>query len=193
MKTLIFTLVVFSFTTSTVFAQAASVLKKDIKKLNKQETVLKEKKKKDRITLRKLEGKEVSVQSKNQFYADFGDIKGVTWNRDNYYDVATFTQDGKQTKAFYDPEAELIGTIQAAKLTDLPASARKQIKKDYPNDAIDRVIFFDDNESNDTDMLLYNSQFEDEDSYFVELSGKGERIVLHVTEDGNVLFFANLK
>lgn len=193
MKTILVTALAVCFAGSTVFAQSTQTLKNDIKKIDRKEAVLKSKKKKDKITLRKLEGQQVSVQSQNQFYADFGNIKDATWQRGTYYDVATFTQNGKQYKAYYDDEAQLVGTISAAKFTDLPVSAQKQIKKDYPNYTIDKVIFFDDNESNDTDMLLYNSQFEDEDSYFVELTGNAERIALHVSEDGNVFFFTTIK
>jgi hypothetical protein len=55
------------------------------------------------------------------------------------------------------------------------------------------VIFYDDNEHNDNDMMLYGIQFEDEDNYFVELSKGSKQIVLQVTPEGNIFFFTELK
>lgn len=193
MKTFIVTVAAIFFAMNTISAQTEQAVKSDIKKVDRKEAKLRSEKRKDRITLRKLEGKEASYQSKQQFSSDFDNVQNVQWKRDNYFDVATFTKNGKEMKAYYDFNAQLVGTVSPASFTDLSANAQKRIKKEYKDYTVDKVIFYDDNESNESDMLLYGAQFADEDSYFAELSGKGTHIVLHVTKDGNVLYFAQMK
>ncbi len=61
--------------------------------------------------------------------------------------------------------------------------------KDY---TIGPVVFYDDNEANSTDMILYGEQFEDADNYFVELSKGTKKIVVQVSPEGVVYFFKQL-
>ncbi len=42
-------------------------------------------------------------------------------------------------------------------------------------------------------MILYNQQFEDKDSYFVELSQKNKKILVQVSMDGDVSYFTRLR
>jgi len=193
MKTLIVTGIALFFAMNTLSAQTEQNLKSDIKRIDHKESALRSKKKKDRISLRKLEGKDVSYQSKQQFISDFGDVKDVRWSHNSYFDQANFTKDGKQTEAFYDYDAQLVGTITPAQFSDLPEAAQKDIRKHYKDYTVERVVLFDDNESNPNDMILYDAQFEDEDSYFAELSGNGKKIVLHITQDGEVFYFSEVK
>ncbi|MFT3700973.1 MAG: hypothetical protein QM802_01275 [Agriterribacter sp.] len=165
--------------------QDEKVVKNDIKTLKKQE-------RSDKITLRKMEGNDASYQSKEQFRVDFGDVAEVSWGRSGYYDEAVFTKDGKSMKAFYDPDAHLVGTVTAKTFNDLPKDAQKDITKRYKDYTVDKVIFYDDNESNETDMILYGSQFDDADNYFVELSKGTAKLVLQIQPDGNVSFFKQI-
>ena len=55
------------------------------------------------------------------------------------------------------------------------------------------VIFYDDNESNQTDMMYYGQQFGDEYKYFVELRNDKEEIVVQVDTVGEVSFFRTIK
>ncbi len=176
-----------ALTSTSVNAQTQDekVVKTDIKSLKKQE-------RSDRITLRKLEGNDASFQSKDQFRVDFGNVTDVSWTRSGYFDEAIFNKEGKQMKAFYDIDSHLVGTVTAKTFNDLPASAQKIITKKYKDYKIDNVIFYDDNEANETDMILYGSQFDDEDNYFVEVSKGTEKVVLHVSTDGDVSFFKQL-
>jgi Predicted membrane protein len=146
----------------------------------------------ERKELRELRGEIVSEQSKTQFYADFGNVPNVQWVRTKYFDEATFEKDGKQMKAYYDDQFTLVGTTTDKTFDDLPAPAKKEIKKKYKDYTVQRVIFFDDNEANDTDMLLYGQQFEDADHYFVELTKNGKTLVLMATPEGEVSWFKEL-
>ena len=170
-----------------------STLKKEIKDINKQESALKKEKKEDLKTLRKLNGQDVNYQAKQQFLADFANAKDVKWKRSPYFDEAIFTLDGKSKIAYYDHEAKLVGTTEILTFGDLPEKAQKVINEKYKNYYKGAVIFFDDNEFNDTDMLLYGQQFDDEDNYFVELSKSNEKIVVKVKPNGEVFFFTSLK
>ncbi|MBN8861025.1 MAG: hypothetical protein J0H29_21720 [Sphingobacteriales bacterium] len=197
MKTIFITGMAIFFAISNIHAQTEQqqgVVKNDIKKLDKREARIRDKKKKDKIVLRKLEGQDASYQSKQQFISDFGDIRDVQWKRNDYFDEARFTKDGKALTAYYDIDGNLVGTTSARQFADLPAAGQKQINREYISKGykVDNVIFYDDNEANSSDMILYGSEFEDEDSYFVELSKNNSGIVLHVTSDGNVFYFEDL-
>ena len=170
-----------------------AVLKKEIKDINKQEATLKKEKKEDLKTLRKLNGQDISYQAKQQFLTDFANAKEVKWKRSPYFDEAIFTLDGKSKIAYYDHEAKLVGTTEILAFGDLPAKAQKVISEKYKDYTKGAVVFFDDNEHNDTDMLLYGQQFDDEDNYFVELSKRNEKIVIKVKPNGEVFFFTSLK
>jgi hypothetical protein len=144
--------------------------------------------KKERVALKKLEGSNVSVTAKNSFNVDFGKVSNVKWLREGVFDEATFTKDGIVMKAFYDIEGKLVGTTQTKTFADVPANGQKEIKTRYKDYTIGPVIFFDDNEANETDMVLYGVQFEDEDNYFVELTKGAKKIVVQVNNEGTFFF-----
>lgn len=144
------------------------------------------------VPLKNLEGANVSEISKNSFAEDFGDIPNVKWERVGPFDVATFVKNGKEMVANYDIDGKLVGTTQAATLAEIPASAQKEIKSKYKDYKIVNIIFYDDNEANDTDMVLYGVQFEDADNYFVEMTKGTSKIVLKVSPQGEVIFFKQL-
>jgi hypothetical protein len=147
----------------------------------------------ERRELRKLESHNiVNIASKNQFYADFGDIPDVKWRSSDYFDEAMFKKDGIDYTAFYDFNGELVGTTQLKTFADVPARGQKAIKAKYSDYTIGPVIFFDDNEFNETDMLLYNLQFQDEDNYFVELTKGTTKLVVRVDTGGNLYYFKQL-
>lgn len=165
-------------------------IRKNEKMLTKQEKVIHQEKKEDRKVLKELKGQEVSFAAKEQFYRDFGNISAA-WRRDSPYDIATFTKDGMQQSAYYDADAQLVGTTMHKTYADLPAKARETIEKKYGGYTADDIIYFDDNEYNDTDMILYGQQFDDEDNYFVELIKGSKKIVLKSNMAGDVSFFNN--
>jgi hypothetical protein len=168
-------------------------LKDEIKVDNKVESNIKKEKKDVRKELRKLDGKEVSYQSKQAFYADFGNVPVSKWERTDNYDKADFTKDGQLMTAYYDADTELVGTTSAKTFSDIPASARKYIDKKYPDYIKSDVVFFKDNELNETDMIMFGDQFDDADNYFVELKKDNKAIVLQVTMSGDVSFFKQIQ
>lgn len=157
-----------------------------------QANVTKKEVKAERKALRKLEGSNVSEIAKNNFITAFGNLPNVHWRRDANFDVATFTEKGQKEEAFYDSEANLVGTTITKTFTDLPAKAQKEIKSKYKDYSIGPVFLFDDNEWNETDMILYGSQFDDADNYFVELSKGNDKIVVRVDMPGFLYFFTRL-
>jgi hypothetical protein len=185
MKKLLICSAVILIAATTIQAQSDVIAKNDLRTIKKEERA-------KRITLEKQEGHDISFQSKQQFIDDFGDIKDAAWTSDGYFDEAIFTKDGKQMKAFYDIDNKLVGTVVDKTFNDLPAVAQKYISKKYKDYNIQNVIFYDDNEANETDMILYGAQFDDEDNYFVEVSKGTQKIVLHVSPDGDVSYFKQL-
>ena len=193
MKNLILLIVaVFAITTLGNAQVDPSAIKKDIKSINKEESALKKEKKAERKELRKLIGAEVSIQAKQQFQVDFPNATNAKWKRANVFDEVSYTNDGKSWKSFYDNEAKLVGTTSIITFAELPAKGQKYIKEKYKDYSIGTVVFFDDNEFNETDMLLYGLQFDDEDSYFVELTKDTKKIVVQVKKSGEVIFFKEL-
>lgn len=147
-----------------------------------------------KITLKALEGKDISSFSQQQFAVDFGNVTDVSWTRDAYFDKATFVNaKGGEMSAYYDNDAQLVGTTSHASFNDLPAAGQKEIRKHFSNYEQAPVIFFDDNEDNETDMILYGMQFDDADNYFIELTDKkGRPAAYKVDMSGNVAFFADM-
>jgi len=146
----------------------------------------------ERKELRKLEGNVVSDRSKNAFITIFGNVPNVNWKRSNNFDEATFTKDGKKMTSFFDFDSNLVGTTSVKTFADLPLAAQKEVKLKYKDYQIGPVILFDDNEANDTDMILYDTQFDDADNYFVELSKDNSKTILRVNTDGAVFFFKKI-
>ena len=146
----------------------------------------------EKKALRKLEGSEISTLSKKSFVADFGNVTDAVWRRSEVFDEVTFTKDGKTETAFYDTDAKLVGTTSVKTFDDLPFKGQKQIKNQYKDYTAGPVIFFNDNEANETDMLLYGIQFDDEDNYFAELQKGNNKIIVRVNTAGQVYFFKQL-
>lgn len=178
-------------------SQAQSVqeaqIKSEIKAVSKKDPNAKAEKKELRKELRKLEGQDVGVITRDQFATDFGNVGAVKWKRSNYYDEASFIKNGVETTAFYDNNSQLVGTTMYKKITDLPAKAQKVINDKYKAYTKGSVLYFEDNDNNDTDMVLYDRQFDDADNYFVEVSKDGKNGVLQVTDSGTVSYFADIK
>jgi hypothetical protein len=95
-------------------------------------------------------------------------------------------------KTFYDIDGILVGTTQIKTFGDVPVKGQQAIKKNYKDYTIGQVVFYDDNEANDTDMKLYGMQFDDKDNYFVELLKGTNKIVVQVNTEGDVFFFKDL-
>lgn len=172
--------------------QAQEKEKAAIKEIKKEVKTEKKELKTERKELRKLERTEVGTISKNSFYEAFGDVPNVKWRSSAYYDEATFTKDGHEMTAFFDFDEKLVGTTTVKTFADVPARGQKAIKTKYKDYTVGPVIFYDDNEFNDTDMMLYGLQFEDEDNYFVELTKENSKIVVRVNAAGEMFFFKKL-
>ncbi len=127
-----------------------------------------------------------------QFSKDFPNAKNVSWNFGQFVEARFFDNDVSKT-AYYDDDDNLVGTTNEVDVTALPEKARDHINKVYPDYTIERVVFFDDNEANNTDMSLFNQSFEDEDNYFPLLSNGSKQIILQVSPKGEVSFFGNFK
>ena len=134
----------------------------------------------------------VDIATEEQFDYDFPNAKDVTWTR-SIFDEAAFADGDIHKVAYYDKDNKLVGTTTYVDYSVLPAKAKQQISKKYPGYSIDKVILFDDNEANETDMHLFNSSFKDEDTYFPVLSKGSKQIILKVTTGGNVSFFRDYK
>ncbi|MEO9004951.1 MAG: hypothetical protein ABI288_09450 [Ginsengibacter sp.] len=180
-------------TTAAYLKRETATLKKDIRHDKKVDQKMDKEARQERRKLRKLEGNEVSYQSKQAFATDFSNITPISSQRLDNFDEFTFTTKKGITKsAYYDPDSKLVGTVEDKTFADLPSQAQKAIRDQYKDYTPGDVILFDSNEPNITDMILYGLQFESQDSYFIEMKKSGEKIVLQVKMDGEVSFFTQL-
>jgi len=147
----------------------------------------------ERKEIRKEDRNLVSDRSIDAFISDFGNIPNVVWEKEPPFDVAIYHKNGVEHKAFYDYNSKLVGTATNEKFADLPKNAQEKIKKEYSSYKVDGVVFFKDNEFNDQNMILYGTEFEDADNYFVELSNKGKNIVVQANPEGDIFFFKELE
>ncbi len=148
--------------------------------------------KSERVPLKKLKGTEVSEISRNNFETDFGNIPDVKWKRNGAFDEAEFLRNGKLMTAYYDIDGNLVGTTRLTEFKNIPSAGQKEIQNRYKGYIIGPTVFFEDNEVNDTDMILYGIQFDDADTYLVELTKGTDKIVVQVDKDGLVSFFKQL-
>jgi hypothetical protein len=175
------------------FFLALTILQAQTKKNDKAKIAEAKKEiKTERVALHKLEGTTVSEIAKDNFTADFSNVSNVHWKRNSTFDEASFMKGGKQMTAYYDIDGNLVGSTRAATLNELPSKAVKEISIRYKNYSVGPIIFFKDNESNATDMILYGVQFDDADTWLVELTKGADRIVVQANKDGEVSYFSKL-
>lgn len=138
---------------------------------------------------------EVTYQTREEFRSDFPDAQDVGYMVGTNFDEVAYRLGGRSYTAYYNNQAELIGTTSQVKFNELPADARREITRKYLDKGYnaDRVILFDDNELVPTDMWLYDRAFDDADNYFIELSKLDKKFVLEVDMRGNVSFYRDLK
>jgi hypothetical protein len=125
-----------------------------------------------------------------QFNYDFPNAKDAYWTNGNFREV-TFSDNGITKTAYYDEDNALVGTTTDVTFSTLPLKAQENIQKNFPGYSVEKVVFFEDNEANETDMYLYNQSFKDVDTFFPVLTKGGHTIILSVTPDGEVSFFQN--
>ncbi|HEX7903931.1 MAG TPA: hypothetical protein VF487_08640 [Chitinophagaceae bacterium] len=116
---------------SAVNAQSETLVKNEIKTAKTEKKEFKEEKKHERKELRKLEGKDVSYQAKEHFFHDFGNAPIITSERSLNFDEFIFTNDGRITRAYYDADANLVGTTQMRKFSEFPEKTQQNISNMY--------------------------------------------------------------
>ena len=179
---------------SMTFLLVVAVVQGQTQKADKEKVKeIKKELKTERVALRKLEGTNVSVLAKNNFSKDFPDATNVRSKRVDTFDEFQFTdKTGELMKAFYDYAGNLVGTTLKKTFADVPVKGQEKIKAEYKDYTIGDVIFYDDNELNDTDMILWGLQFDDRDLYFVELTKGASKIIVQVDAEARVSFFKKL-
>jgi hypothetical protein len=135
----------------------------------------------------------VSFASKNSFGIDFPKATDMSWERSGVFDQVSFISDGQKLTGYYDSEGNLVGTTTTKKLADLPEKTQKILADKYADYKVGPIIFFHDNDQNDSDMVLWATQFDSEDLYFAELDKGPDKIVVQITPSGDVSYFTQIK
>ncbi|MCW3089803.1 MAG: hypothetical protein JWP81_872 [Ferruginibacter sp.] len=189
MKKIFFTAGIIMMAVTVTFAHS-DMNRKDPKESRNEK---REARKEHRMVRRAEYRNEVSDFTKKQFAIDFVDATNVHYVKTKDFEEMTFMEGKKKLRAYYDNTSNLVGTTWKKDFVDLPENAQKEILKKYAGYTINRVIEFNDNESNDADMILYGTAFADANNYFAELKNDNKAIVVRVDLAGEVSFFANMK
>lgn len=127
-----------------------------------------------------------------KFKDNFSKAQNVAWSApEGFYEV-DFTLKNKPESAYYDYNGHLIGIGHFLTYGDLPAKARKRIARDYKGYTPVRTMFYDDNEDNYINMLVFEQPI-DRDSYITELKKGKHHVVLQIDTDGEVSLFSTVK
>ena len=129
---------------------------------------------------------------KSAFTADFPDAENVHYARVKNLNEISFTQAKQEMYAYYDDNLDLIGTIRKDSLANLPENAKKEIQKKYPGYAISGVVTFDENGSDDLEMILDGTPMDDADNYFVELKNDSKALIVKVDLSGGVDYLTKM-
>lgn len=146
----------------------------------------------ERKEIRKENNDEVSSFTKTQFYEDFPAATDIHYKRTSHFDEVSFVSDKDSLTAYYDIHSTLVGTTQDKTFADLPESAQRDIEKKYSGYQIGKIFKYDDNESNEIDLTMFDMAFDGADNYFVELKKNSETIVVKVDMVGNVSFYKTI-
>lgn len=131
--------------------------------------------------------------AREAFYRDFREATDAVWTPGKTMDRVDFMLQGKPLTAYYDLQADLIGTTSVRSPEELPERARKEIAKKYPGYKMGELIFFEDNTYNESDMILFDNRFDDADNYFLQLTDGPKEIILQVSPEGSVSVFREKK
>jgi hypothetical protein len=174
------------FTSITASAAALPHASRNGRKEQKQE------RKELRMAKREQALTEPMYQTQQQFERDFPKATHVTWSRSEFEKASFLNEDGLAMSAFYDYENNLVGTTFFTDYSVIPEKAQKAIAKAYGGYTVGPVVMFDDNENNETDMLMFGTPFENRDNYFIELKKEGRKIIVESDMAGNVSWFREL-
>ena len=178
------------FTTTTVTFAHTNINRKD----RKETRIERKKTRRELRRERRAENhSEVSDLTKNQFVTDFPDAKNARFVKTKNFDEVAFMSGKKKLSAYYDYDSKLVGTTQKKPLRIYLRMHKRKSLKSMQTTLSTAVIKFDDNESNETDMIMYGTSFDDADNYFVELKNDSKAIVVKVDLSGEVSFFTNMK
>ncbi len=136
---------------------------------------------------------DVGVLTKSQFANDFPDATNVHFESTKDFDKISFVQGAKEFTAYYDYQSQLVGTTEKKSFADLPSNAQYEILRKYAGYAIADVVEFNDNQSDNSEMILYGNSYHDGDNYFVELKSNSKAILVKVDLSGRVDFATTLK
>ncbi len=96
-------------------------------------------------------------------------------------------------KAYFDNDGEMVGTSIQTNLKALPIKAQLEIAKKYGDYSVTDAILYDDNNEQISDIILYGTQMESSDNYFVELKKDNRKVILEVSPEGSVSIFKEIK
>jgi hypothetical protein len=183
-----------AFTTNLLAQESEYALNSEKKELKEDKRKVSTEEKEIRKEEKATRNKEVNYMTRQQFRTDFPDAKNAVFKVGKQFDEISFLNNNNVYIAFYDINSNLVGTTTAKQISDLPMRAQKIINRKYKDKgySVARVILFDDNEANDSDMYLYDQRFDDEDVYFVELKKAAKNLVVQVRTNGDVSFFKNI-
>jgi hypothetical protein len=155
----------------------------------KEPTAAKTELKAARKALREIQSNGVTTMTQNSFYADFGNVSDLAWSKSEDFSEAIFTKDGEKMTAFYDANANLVGTTAIKAFTDIPFKGQVNLISKFKDYNVGPVIYFNDHQACATEQRVFGSRLNEENNYFIQLSKDNEKIIVRVNPRGDVSLF----
>ena len=135
----------------------------------------------------------ISTTVLDRFSYDFKNAKNVTWLADGNCQKAEFINNGTKMTAFYSLSGTYLGVTRNISYDKIPARAKKEIAKTYKDYQIGEVIELKPSLDAPSPVDYFNSNFNEEKVYFVDLKSDKEELLIKVTPDADVYFFKQVK
>ncbi len=134
----------------------------------------------------------ISFESENNFDIDYPKASDVAWEKTGSFDQANFVSNGQKKSAYFDMDGNLVGTTTSVKLSDLPEKAQRILQNKYSDYTVGPILYFEDNDQNDANMVLWATEFDSQNLYFAELDKGGDKIVVEISPSGDVSYFTKI-
>lgn len=134
-------------------------------------------------TDKKDDVKKVSYTALKQFEEEFGTAKDVSWKVNDQYVKASFTSEGKKMAALYDLQGSYLGAVEYVTYEHLPLKARAEIEKRFKDYTFSSALKI---------VARPNTDFNDVDTYWVDLTNEVKQLYVSVSPALSVSLFKSI-
>jgi F0F1-type ATP synthase gamma subunit len=120
-----------------------------------------------------------------RFSKDYPNAKDVKWSINKKFQKADFIKNNIKMTAFYNRQNQFVALKMVIDAKIIPVSTQKEIASQYADCVVNE--FF---------LVQYNTEINpdaEEATYFVDLKNDSKEIVVRISHDAHIHFFARIK